>query len=141
MASIGEDLRTHICNSTACAAFFTTITADGCVEQNTIRQQAPSPRIWYQRAGSEEPVDCGGAGGLVFSRWDIECHSEDIDKALDLAAAVKARLDGHLGSFGSRRVQGVFVEDHDDEYEPGGVASEEGLYVAALSAQIIFSAT
>jgi len=141
MASIGEDLRTHIVNSTACQALFTSIAADGCVEQNTIRQQAPSPRIWYQRGSSEEPVDCAGVGGLVESTWDIECHSDDLDQALDLADAVKRRLNGHFGSFGTGRVMGVFVEDHDDDYIPAGVGSEEGLYVAAISARIIFATT
>ena len=139
MASIGEDIRTFIIGSTSVASHFDAITAPGVVEQNKIRQEAPSPRIWYQRDTEEEQVDLTGAGGLVESTWDIEVHSTDDDARFDIADALKARMNGYFGTFGSRKVQGVFIKDHEDDYIPRGVGSEEGFYVAALSATIWFA--
>jgi hypothetical protein len=142
MSSIGENLRTFIVGSTSLSTYFDAIDGIGTVEQNTIRQDAPSPRIWYQRNQQSEDLDVDGTGGLVESTWDIEVHSESPDgQSLDIADVLKARLHGHKGAFGDQSVQGVFVEDHDDDYLPKGVASEDGLYVAALSAKIFFATT
>lgn len=137
MASIGENLRTVICGSTGVAALFDDVNAEHVVEQGALVQNAPSPRIWYQRTGQETDLDLSGDAGLTESYWDVECYSEDQDESLDVASQVKSKLHGMYGAFGADRVKGVFVEDHDDDYEPKGDASEEGLYVAALSVRIL----
>lgn len=142
MASIGENLRTFITASTAISDQFDSITDVGVVEQNTIREDAPSPRIWFQRSQQNEPLDVDGTGGLVESLWDIEVHSEtSADETLDIADVLKTRLHGHQGKLGTQTVQGIFVEDHDDDYLVKGDASENGLHVAALSARIFFATT
>lgn len=142
MASIGENLRTFITSSTALSTYFDSLTTIGVVEQNTIREDAPSPRIWFQRNQQGEDLDLAAAGGLVESTWDIEVHSEtSADETLDITDALKTRLHGHLGAMGTQTVQGVFVEDHDDDYLPKGDASEDGLHVSALSARIFFATT
>lgn len=134
MASLGEDIRAFLVASTAIAAASTRwkIAAPGVVEQNTIRQNAPQPRIWYQRAGESAELDLDGEGGLTESSWDLEVLTDVDDERWSIADAVRRALHGHLGAFGSRSVQGVFVEDHDDDYSPFAVASEEGEYVAAF---------
>ena len=139
MASIGEDIRTFIIGSTGVATHFAAIAAPAVVEQNTIRQEAPTPRIWYQRDSEREETDLSGEGGLVESQWNIEVHSTSDDARFDIADALKTRMNGYYGPFGSRTVQGVFIEDHDDDYIPRGIGSEEGFYVAALSARIWFA--
>lgn len=141
MASIGEDLRTFIIGSTGIATHFPAIGKIGVVEQNKIREDAPDPRIWFQRDRENEQTDLAGEGGLVESQWNIEVHSNDDDKRFEIMDAVKRRLNGYGGVFGSRAVQGVFVEDHDDDYFPRGVGTEAGLYVAAISATIWFTST
>lgn len=141
MASIGEDIRAFIIGSTGIATHFDAIGAIGVVEQNKIRQQAPDPRIWFQRDNSNEVTDLSGTGGLVESRWDIEVHTDVDGTRFDIADALKRRFNGYFGAFGSRSVQGVFIEDHEDDYFPRGVGKEDGLYVAAMSATIWFTST
>lgn len=141
MASIGEDIRAFIVGSTSIAIHFTAIGKLGVVEQNKIRQEAPQPRIWFQRDSETEETDLSGTGGLVESRWNVEVHTEEDDKRFDIADAIKRRLNGYYGTFGGRTVQGIFIEDHDDDYFPRGVGAEDGLYVAALTATIFFAST
>jgi hypothetical protein len=141
MASIGEDIRSFIVGSTSIATHFSAIAKPGVVEQNTIRQEAPSPRIWFQRDNENEETDLSGTGGLVESLWNIEVHSTGDDERFNIADAIKRRANGYFGTFGSRKVQGVFVHDHDDDYFPRGVGSEDGLYVAAMAATIWFAST
>jgi len=141
VASIGEDIRSFIVGSTSIATHFTAISKIGVVEQNKVRQDAPDPRIWFQRDQSNETTDLSGTGGLVESRWNIEVHSNSDDNRFNIMDAVKRRMNGYLGTFGSRSVQGVFIEDHDDDYFPRGVGTEDGLYVAAASAVIWFTST
>jgi len=141
MASIGENLRSFITSSTGVLAVFSGAAAPNAVLQNKLPYGPPLPRIWFGRASQEEEVDLSGTGGLVESSWNIEAISDDVDEALEIADAVKADLNGHRGTFGSGTVKGCFVEDHDDDYQPKGVGSEDGFYVAAISARIFFSTT
>lgn len=145
MASMGENLYTFITSSTGVAKAFTdagaVVTNDGAVEQNTIREDPPLPWIWFGRESENEDLDFAGNGLIGESLWDVECYSDDIDEVHDVVAAVKTRLHGHRGSFGAGSVHGIFVTDHDDEYVPKGNASEEGIFVAALRARILFSST
>lgn len=141
MASLGEDIRTVITGSTAVAAASTRWNAGalarvGVVEQNTVREQAPDPRIWFQREREETDWYLDADEGLTESTWNIEVHSSIDSERFAIADAIKSVLDGQYGTFGSRTVQSCFVEDHDDDYVPRGVASEEGVYVAALLATI-----
>lgn len=141
MATIGENLRSHIVASTGVLAVFSNVAADGRCEQNTLRMSAELPRVWYGRAAQNEPVDFGGGGGLAEAQWDIECHSDDINESLNIADAVKRSMNGIAGTFGSGTVLGIFVTDHDDEYLPRGIAGDEGIYVAAVQATIHFNTT
>ena len=142
MASIGENLRTFLVNSTALSTFFDSIGGIGVIEQNTVREDAPSPRVWFQRADQRDEVDLSGTGGIIDSRWDIEVHSEtSVDEALDITDALKTRLNGYRGTFGNGSILGSFVEDHDDQYLPKGDGSEDGLNIASIQARIIYATT
>ena len=101
----------------------------------------PGAADLVQRDSEHEETDLSGAGGLIESRWNIEVHTDEDDNRFDIADAIKRRMNGYYGAFGSRKVQGVFIEDHDDDYFPRGVGSEDGLYVAALTATIWFATT
>ncbi len=139
MASIGENLRTFLVGSTAIQDLFDDVEAPNVVAQTAWPEDPPMPRIWYGRAGQEEPRDLDGCGGLVFSLWDIECQSVDLDEVLAIADAVKARLDAHSGAMGDQVTQGVFVTDHDDDYVWKSVGADDGINASALQVQIIFN--
>jgi hypothetical protein len=141
MSAIGENLYTVLTASTEIAAVFTAagsnVADNGAVEQNRMRQAPPDPRIWYRRDLQNEERDLDGDGGIIDSMWDVECQSETLDTAEDLAEAVRDKLDGYRGSFGTQTALGCFVEDHDDDYEPKGVGGEQGVHVCALRLQAI----
>lgn len=66
---------------------------------------------------------------------DLECASLDLGESQDLADAFRA-LHNYSGPMGSGTVQGIFIEDQDDDYQPR-LASEDGaVHVAALQLEI-----
>jgi len=139
MATIGENLRTFIVGSTAVLDVFSGAAAPEAVGQTTEPENPPSPRIWYGRAAQEEPRDLDGNGGLVFSTWDIEVQSDDLDDMLNITDAVKGRLDAYAGLMGDQTIQGSFVNDHDDDYIWKSVGADSGVHAAALLVQIVFN--
>ena len=151
MASLGEDLRTCLVGSTLIAAASTRwglarlADVEGVVEQNTIREKAPRPRIWFQRDGERElsdlEADCQ-AGGLVRSRWALEVHSDVDEERWAIADAIRRRLATICHSaMGGRIVQLAAVDDQDDDYFPRGLANEDELFVAALAVTIFYAST
>jgi hypothetical protein len=71
--------------------------------------------------------------------------SDDIHQARALARFVKRHLhDTALGSLtfvndqgNNQKIQGIDVEDHDDEYEPRISSDDEDIHIAAIDIQII----
>lgn len=143
MATLGQDFRAFIVGSTSIAAASTawTITKPGVVELDKIGEQPPRPRVWMQRRRENEELDLSGNGGLVESTWDLEIISTDHSDRYSITNAIKRRLNGHEGTMGTRTVQGIFVEDHDDDYLPRGLAGEDAFYLSALSATIWAAST
>ena len=139
MPTIGENIRTFLVGSTAVLDVFSGAAAIDAVGQTSHPQKPPLPRIWYGRASQEEPRDLDGCGGLVFSIWDIEVQSDDNDEMIDIAEAVKGRLDGYAGLMGGQTIQGAFVNDHDDDYVWKSVGADDGIFAAALLVQIVFN--
>jgi hypothetical protein len=144
MATLGADLRTFLTGSTGIAAVWPStgkgLSAPHVVEQNTFPQSAPDPRIYFQRQSEEQDLDMSGEDAVTDSRWDVEVIGSDDPTVVSIVDAVKSRLHGHRGAFGSRTVLAVFVEDHDDDYLVRGLASEdEAVSVAALQVQILTS--
>jgi len=134
MASIGEDLRTFVLASTDVSA-----DVGSRMHQNVVpqAQQQTLPRIWYRRGGKADDLDLDGTKGqLIATTFDVECIAASVDAAMDLADVVHDRLHGYRGSFGGRTVKGCFIDDQDDDYEPKGIGSDDGLTVAALSLRI-----
>ncbi len=136
MASLGEDLRTFIVGSTAVVAQFSGVAKPHAVEQNSYPQNPPDPRIWYRRAQEETDRYLDGTPMVSDSVWDVEVIGTGDDTVLDLVDVVRTALDGHSGTVGTRTVQGIFCEDHADEYIPRGVGDEEGFTVAALRLRV-----
>jgi len=141
MADVGENLRTTIISSTAIKAVLTNYATIGAVEQDTYRESPPLPRIWFSRSIQNSELDLSGTAGLEQSIWDIEVQDDEINTAQNIAAVTKKYLHGRRGMFGTGTVLGIFISDHDDQYIPRSVSSEDGIYVAAMSAEIWFAST
>ncbi len=129
--SIGEDLIQFLFEDGD-----VNIIVEGQVSQNIIPQKDELPAIWFQRSGEEEPLDMGGTGGLKATTIDLECLSEDIDQVIELGSKAKTALHGKNGAFGTTTVQGVFVDDKDDDYVPKGNQSDDGIHVSAMTVKV-----
>ena len=141
MASLGEDIRTAIVGSTAITAVFANASSPGAVEQGTIRENAPTPRLWYVRDEENEDLDLSNGGGLVKSTWAFEVHSDDDDESLGIADVIRRTYHGAIGTFGGRYAHSVEIAEQDDDYIPRGDASEDGLFVSALRVTIWHDST
>lgn len=96
------------------------------------------PYIVFRRRGRNEPLTLGSDGGMVETELDVECRAGTLDGAEDLADIVHGLLNGYRGTWGSRTICGVFVNDQDDDYEflpPGSNSAEQTttLYVQVFS--------
>lgn len=72
----------------------------------------------------------------MFQTFALECAALDLDQAQALADAVGDALSDYRGTFGDMTVQGVFVEDQSDDYEPYYSQGDEGVFMAALQIRI-----
>lgn len=126
MASVGEDLIAFLIDDPT-----VTNLVGRRVHANHVPQKSKYPLIWLARSGKEKDRDMDGQGGLTRHLYDLECISPDLGEAEDVADAVDDRLAGHRGTFGARTVQGVFIEDQDDEYIPRGTGGDDGLMTVA----------
>lgn len=106
------------------------------VHANHVPEKSSYPHIWLARSGKEKDRDLDGQGGITRHLFDLECISPDLGDAQDVADAVDDRLAGHRGTFGTRRVQGVFLDDQDDDYIPRGTGGDDGLMVVAQQVTI-----
>lgn len=138
MADIAQDLITFLAADTAIADLVTDSDGDVAIHHNTVPQDSEFPLVWLRRASrdSERTLDAAVGDEPDSVRFDVECYGDDLDEAMDLAAAVTERLDNYRGAFGTRTAQGMFVEDASDDYTPRGIMGDEELHFAALSVQI-----
>ncbi len=129
MTTLGVQLRTFLAGKTGVGER---------IHQNKAPQATDKPFIWFSRAttGEEEELN-PEVGQQPFSEmFDVECISTDIDEALAIADDVRAQR-YYRGEFGTGRVQGVFITDHEDDYIPRGVDADSGLHVASVLLEIV----
>jgi len=91
--------------------------------------QVPTlPAIVYQRIDTRREHDHDGPDGLPRPRLQVTCWATSVGAAWDLAGAVRRRLDGYKGAWGSVQVQSCLcVGERDlDDPETGraGVAQD-----------------
>lgn len=111
----------------------------GRIHENHVPSQFIGDYVWFAFSGgdSERTLGDAPAASLFRYRFDVECIARSIRQARLIANAVFARLDSHRGSFGDSTVQGIFVEEQPDEYEPRGVLGDTGIHVASKSVEVI----
>lgn len=106
--------------------------------QTHVPQEFEPPLIWFQRTGEtmNDCLDAAPGDDPHEVMFDLECVAATEGAELSLAEAVKDKLHGFRGAFGSQQVQAVFCEDHQDDYEPRSIDSDSGLFVAAMQIMI-----
>ena len=134
MSDTATRLRAHILADATIAAIIGT----SC-HQSHVPQEITLPYVWFGRTGTEDIRTLDASAGLApFSEaFDVEAISDDLSESQTLALAIKSRLNNYRGTFDDSTVKGIFVEDHNDDYMPRGVMSDEGFAVAAMRCEII----
>ncbi len=136
MADTAEDLRTFLL---ADATILATV-ASRCGQVRAM-QDWTEPYIVFFRTGVDsdtERLANQSTGTKPFREFfDIECISDNLDEAADLAERIKTIGDQFSGTFGGTTVQGIFVEDHDDDYQPRSISDDESNYVTALRVEVV----
>jgi len=133
--TISEDFRTFILSDPDIAAI-----VDDRVGQNKIPQGDAMPAIWFRRGTSNDGEIEMAIGDRADVQWvesfDVEVVSENLDQVESLAAMLK-RFQRHRGTFGSGKIQGLFVDDHSDSYVKENIGGDDGRHVAALDFETV----
>lgn len=135
MSSAGEALKAYmVADTTGVNA-----TVSGRIHQNTIPVVSTVPHIWFRRSSERQETAMDGGCGLYRASFDLECVGATADVALDLADIVKSRLHASKSTTGGVNIMTMLVEDHDDDYVPKAIGSDEGLHVSALDLTMWFT--
>lgn len=97
------------------------------------------PYLWVNRGTSEDEDDLAANSGSTTQfreTFDVEAVSDDLDEAQTLAQQVKS-LHKTRGDFGSGSVQGLFVSDHTDNYQPTNISADDGRHVATAEIEVV----
>ncbi len=136
MADAAENLRTFLL---ADSSLLTSL-GDQCGQIRTLQEDS-YPYCVFFRTGTDSDTERAltqTVGTLPFRKFfDIEIVSGDLDEAVDIAERIKTYADGFSGTFGDTTIQGVFIEDHDDDYQSRSVDDDEAIFVQALQVQLI----
>ena len=79
-------------------------------------EDAEAPYIVYRRMGTPREETMRGPG-TPDPRFRLTCWAGDYEQAIDLADAVRARMDGQPGHWGDIHVQRVKLEDESDVFD------------------------
>lgn len=132
--AIDEQLIAYLLADTGVSALVATR-----VHEGQVPQVDTFPYVWLERHTKEQ------TGGLtpretqlVEQRFNVECVATSIASAQTLAEAVRASLHEKRGVLTGTEaaVQGVFVEDHSDDYLPRNSGEDEGLHIVSLDVSV-----
>lgn len=127
---VDENMKAFLAASTAIRA----LVGDN-ICQNKIPQKAIKHYIWLQRATTSYDTTLNDSAGETprSVSYNVECVSSDLDKAVDIAVAVR-NLFPMSGTFGDTTIKGAFANDHSEDYEP--VNGDIGFHVEAVQLEI-----
>ncbi len=133
MADVAQNLRAFLLADSQIASL-----VGANVHQNHVPEDRPTPYVWFRQAGVHYEGTTDAEPGAPPDDYlvDLECVSDDLDEAADLAALVRERLAFYRGPFGDSTVQAVLVEDHEDDYLPRNEDADAGYHAATLRAVV-----
>lgn len=127
-------LRTFILGSTG----VTDLIGQRC-HYNMIPQVSGFGHVWFQVVSDSEERTLDQTGGVHDATVNIECIGASEGASQAISAAIKSRVDGYKGAFGSITAQGMFLRDKDDDYIPFGIDSDSGAHVVAHELQVFYT--
>lgn len=136
MTDLSQDFRTYLLTKSTITDL---VSGSGLarIHQNKVPEQSALPHIcFFRRQTLVERALNEQNPTPTMANFDVECVSATQLGANALAEAVRAAIDGQRGTFGSTTVQGIFVEDHDDDYQRRNDESDDAKYVATFQVEI-----
>lgn len=125
MPGIAADFRAYLMSN----PLLTNLVGDR-IHKGVMPQQSRYPAIWFQRIGIERATALDKTtDGLKRHRFALEVLAEAPDEAEEICDQLDLMCGEYNGPMGSRRVQGIFLEDVDEDYVPRNDASDLGIEV------------
>lgn len=112
MAGLEEGLVTYLRADGPIAALVGTR-----VHPMILPQVATYPALAYMVVSDDRPQSHSGPTGLATPRVQIDCWGATYGAAKALERAVRAALEGYIGSMGSVTVRGVFLDTAQDLFD------------------------
>jgi hypothetical protein len=111
--SLETELRTYTLAGAGVAALVGTR-----MHARMLPQTPTLPAIVFQRIDTRREHDMAGPDGLPRPRMQLTCWATTPAGAVDLAAAVRARLDGYKGAWGAVTVGSCLCVGERDQDDP-----------------------
>lgn len=132
MASVGVDFCKFLKANASIAA-----KVGRAVFHRHVPQSAPERFIYLKRTSFRHERHLEQTGDPAFSHtFAVEVIAENEEEADELADLIRG-LDGTSGTFGGRTIQGMFVDDQDDDYEPMQIGSDLGWHKPIFSVEVV----
>lgn len=113
-----------------------------------IPQQVVYPYIWIMRSGEVLTDELCHPPSIESVTFDIEVVSDDITEAREVTSQVKdflrtsaihsLQFENEAGD--DQTIHAFLVEDHDDNYVPRNIDSDEQLHIGALNLTAVLGA-
>lgn len=135
MATLEEDFKAYL-NSVSAIK----LDCGGRIHVDHVPQNnARMPFIWLSQSSSSYEQACDDAAGNepYRTRFDVEIYATTPYEAKTLSDKVNTATSLYRGSFGSRTVQGVFVDTASADYVPRAVSGDTGFSVRTLSVEVV----
>jgi hypothetical protein len=96
------------------------------------------PYIWFRRRVTQSALALDSPVGEEAHEYqfDLEVISKSNREAQAIAATVRTACHCYRGAFDDSTIQGMFVNDQDDDYQPMGIGEGTGLLVVAMDLQV-----
>lgn len=116
------------------------------IAQNNLRQEWANDGtylVYFRRGTDGEHTLDSSPGEEPFRQFfDLEIYGTDVAEVDGLADTIKngsgafSGYNLYRGNFGQGQVQGIFVSDQNDDYQPRVTFQDEGLHAAFVDIQI-----
>ncbi len=92
--------------------------------------------IYFRRRQTTHSPTLDSAAGEVPQEFAFDVEVVEADSRKPLGELVRARCNCFRGTFADSTCQAIFVNDHDDDYQPYNVGGDTGVFVTALDVTV-----
>jgi hypothetical protein len=128
MADIDENMRTFLLSDSTLAALTTSI------HVNRVPENEDDPYVWINLSDTETDINLDGTTGPTITTFLIEATSVSLATAKAMQLAIKNKLHGASGAFGTQTIAYGRVDSLGDSYiSRQQFGDVEDFHIAALT--------